>query len=109
MTELNVEQFFQFIPTAFQPEKSEGIDALVQFDLKDKEVRSWTVEIKDKQCKVREGAQPNPTVTLTANTQDCIRIFTGKLDPATAFMQGRIKVGGNMPFAMKLLNLFKLG
>ncbi len=109
MTELNVEQFFKYIPTAFQAEKADGVDATVQFDLKDKEVKSWTMKIKDKKCNVVEGVQPNPTVVLTAKEQDCIQIFTGKLDPTMAFMQGRIKLTGNLQFAMKLMGMFKLG
>ncbi len=109
MAELNVEQFFQYIPTAFIPEKAAGVEGSVQFDLKDTVVKSWTLKIKDKKVDVVEGVEPNPTVTLSATPQDCIQIFTGKLDPTTAFMQGRIKISGNMAFAMKLMGMFKMG
>lgn len=109
MADLNVEQFFKYIPSAFQADKAAGVDARVQFDLKDgDQTRNWTMTIKDMKCDVVEGAATDPTVTLSAKTEDCIQMFTGKLDPTKAFMQGRIKLKGNLGQAMKLLNIFKL-
>jgi putative sterol carrier protein len=41
-------------------------------------------------------------VTLTADADTFRRILSGDLDPTSAFMQGRLKVEGDMGAAMRL-------
>ena len=53
------------------------------------------------------GGIENPTTTVTADAGDFLNIATGKLDPTMAFMTGKIKVGGNMGYAMKLQTILK--
>jgi putative sterol carrier protein len=48
-----------------------------------------------------EGAE----VTLIATYDDSVRILLGELDASAAFMQGRVKVTGNMAKVMALLPL----
>ncbi len=48
-------------------------------------------------------ASDTPTdVTLTADAETFRQILDGALDPTAAFMQGRLKVDGDMSAAMKL-------
>ena len=48
-------------------------------------------------------ASDTPTdVTLTADAETFRQILDGDLDPTAAFMQGRLKVDGDMAAAMKL-------
>ena len=57
---------------------------------------------------VAEGIpQVKPTMTLTADSSDYIKIFTGELDGMQAFMQGKIKLAGDLNLAMKLMQMFK--
>jgi putative sterol carrier protein len=46
-----------------------------------------------------EGAE----VTLTNSYEDAVQVLQGELDASAAFMQGRIKVTGNMAKMMALL------
>ncbi len=50
---------------------------------------------------VRE-AEGDAEVTLTASADDFRALLEGRLNPATAFMTGRLKVDGPMPAAMRL-------
>jgi putative sterol carrier protein len=45
---------------------------------------------------------------LTANSDDYVKIFTGELDGMKAFMEGKIKLGGDLNLAMKLMQMFKI-
>jgi predicted lipid carrier protein YhbT len=47
-------------------------------------------------------------VHLTADSSDYVKIFTGELDGMQAFMQGKIKLAGDLNLAMKLTQMFKI-
>jgi predicted lipid carrier protein YhbT len=51
------------------------------------------------------GEMPDPEVTLTQSYEDALKIQKGELDANAAFMQGRVKVTGNMAKLMALLPL----
>jgi putative sterol carrier protein len=46
-------------------------------------------------------------LTITADTADILGVAEGKLDPAKAFMMGKVKVKGDLTEATKLIQLFK--
>jgi len=49
------------------------------------------------------GELPDAEVTLTESYEDAMRIQKGELDANAAFMQGRVKVTGNMAKLMAML------
>jgi putative sterol carrier protein len=96
------------MPSAFLPEKAAGLEAVVQFKFTGAEAGDWYVTIKDGGCVVSQGAYPNPKLTLTADSGDIVKIFSGTMDGMQAFMQGKLRLTGDMGLAMKLMTLFKL-
>jgi alkyl sulfatase BDS1-like metallo-beta-lactamase superfamily hydrolase len=64
----------------------------------------WVLENgKLKESKL--GEMEDPEVTLTQSYEDAMKIQKGELDANAAFMQGRVKVTGNMAKLMSLLPL----
>jgi SCP-2 sterol transfer family len=51
------------------------------------------------------GERPGADFTVTSTWDDAVQILSGDLDPNVAFMQGRMKVAGNMAKLMALLPL----
>ncbi|MDQ1402513.1 MAG: hypothetical protein QOG03_829 [Actinomycetota bacterium] len=51
------------------------------------------------------GEMSDPQVTLTQSYDDAVKIQKGELDANAAFMQGRVKVTGDMAKLMSLLPL----
>jgi hypothetical protein len=49
------------------------------------------------------GKLDEPDITLTLSYEDSVKIQQGDLDANAAFMQGRLKVAGNMGTFMRLL------
>ena len=54
---------------------------------------------------VAEGTHDNPNVTITVSAEDFVAIKTGELNGQMAFMQGKLKIAGDMGLAMKLQKL----
>jgi putative sterol carrier protein len=106
MTEYTIQDLMDNLPGAFLADKAEGVDATVLFNLTGPKGGEWVVTIQNQHCTVEKGTISNPKLTLTADAQDCLDIFSGKLDGMKAFMQGKLKVSGNFGLAMKLVGLF---
>lgn len=54
---------------------------------------------------VESGEIENPDVSVTTTWADAVAIQQGTLDPNVAFMQGKLKIGGNMNAILQLLPL----
>ena len=105
---LTVAELMEKMPGAFIPEKAQGVDAIIQFQFTGAEAGEWNATIKDGKVDVAQGAHPTPKMTLTADSADYVKIFTGELDGMQAFMQGKIKLAGDLNLAMKLMQMFKI-
>ena len=64
----------------------------------------WVVE-DGKLLESTLGEDPDAEFTLTLTYEDSVKIQKGELGANAAFMQGRMKVGGNMGKLMSLLPL----
>ena len=51
------------------------------------------------------GELPDPDFTMTLSYADSVAVQMGELDPNAGFMQGRMKVTGNMGKLMQLMPL----
>ncbi len=106
MSDLAVRDFMLGMVTSFCPDKAAGLKAVIQYKFTGEQSGNWMVDIHDQQCSVEEGVAPKPNLTISANALDYMDIMTGKKDGAKAFMQGKLKVTGDMGLAMKLQTLF---
>ena len=98
----------QLLPRAFQADKAGGISAVVCVHITGANPQDWTLTIKDKQCALTEGTPLNPRVTLTADENVVMNIFSGKMNGVRAFMMGKLKVSGDMYLAQQLVDLFNM-
>jgi putative sterol carrier protein len=108
MTDISVEQLIQNHEKAFQPDKAAGIDAIIQYHLTGDEGGDWIIALKDGVCKVTPGIAENPKMALTADAEEFRDILLGKMDGMAAFMQGKLKLTGDLNLAMKLTSMFKM-
>ena len=108
MPDLSISEFMTRMAAALVPEKAAGIDAAIQLKLTGAQAAEWVATIKDAKCTVSQGTAPAPKLTVSADSADFIKIFSGQMDGMQAFMQGKLKVTGDMSLAMKLMGLFKM-
>ncbi|MGA3351940.1 MAG: SCP2 sterol-binding domain-containing protein [Acidimicrobiales bacterium] len=88
-----------------QPERP-GASAGLQYVITggpEGDIRYYWVLENGKLLESKLGELDDAEVTLTQNYEDAIRIQKGELDANAAFMQGRVKVTGNMAKLLALL------
>jgi putative sterol carrier protein len=64
----------------------------------------WVLE-NGKLLESKLGELPDADFTMTLTYEDSVKVQKGELDPNAAFMQGRMKVTGNMGKLMTLMPL----
>ena len=109
MAEITMDTLMNRMPMAFIPDKAKDVNAVVQYHLTGAEGGDWIVTIQDGECTVTEGVAEKPDMTLTADSEDYKQVILGKSNAMTAFMQGKLKLAGDLNLAMKLPNYFKMG
>jgi len=109
MSDISVKQLILNHEKAFMPDKAAGVEAVVQYHLTGDEGGDWIINIKEGKCTVTEGIAEKPTMTLTADANDFKDVLTGKANGMQYFMQGKLKLAGDLNLAMKLTSFFKMG
>ena len=108
MTDITIQQMMEHMPEAFMPDRAVGLNAIVQCRFTGAEAGDWIITIRDGKCTVESGIAPKAQLTLTMNSQDYKDLALGKLNGMTAYMQGKIKMTGDISLAMKFTSLFKV-
>jgi putative sterol carrier protein len=87
------------------PSKVAGINAVILFDLSGEGGGKWTLKLADGKIGLEEGETDSPAMTLSMSAQDFVTMTNGDLNPMAAFMQGKIRITGDMSLAMRLQNI----
>jgi myo-inositol catabolism protein IolH len=89
----------------FKPETSAGMDGIIQYCFTGKKGGDWIIRILDQKITSEKGIAKNPDVTVIIDVQDYLDISNGLLDTTKAFMQGKIRIKGDMNILMKMQTL----
>lgn len=90
-----------------QPERP-GASATIQYVVTagpDGDVKYYWVLENGKLLESQLGDIAEPEITMALSYDDSVSVQQGELDPNAAFMQGRMKVSGNMGKLMQLMPL----
>lgn len=106
--QMTPDQIVEAMPQYLVAEKAGTTKATILFDLSGDGAGKWWVKIHEGKAESGKGEPPEtPNVTLMADAGDWVKIMTGKMDPTTSFMQGKLKIKGDMGLAIKMQTLFK--
>ena len=103
---LTIAEVMRAMPAAFVPEKAAGVTARVQFDFTSDGGGQYALNIHDGVCDLIEGVAPDARTTVIAAAADYLDIAEGRLEAMKAFVGGKLKLKGDMMFAMKFLQMF---
>ncbi len=105
---ISVKQLIYNHEKAFRPDVAEGVDAVIQYKMTGEESGDYIVTIRDGKCSVVEGLAEAPSMTLTADGSDFRDVLLGAANGMQYFMQGKLKLAGDLNLAMKLTTFFKM-
>jgi putative sterol carrier protein len=88
-----------------QPDLQKRISAVFRFDLSGPTGGSWIVDFRPATAGVRQTDEPGQCAAHMTDA-DFMALIGRELDPAMAFMSGRIKVTGDMLLVMRLAKMF---
>ena len=100
---MTVEEVFAKIPekVAENREQFEGIAGNFRFVVGEE---AWCVKLPE--GTVEKGCDAGD-VTVTLSPENFLALVSGKLNPVTAYMMGKIRVSGRMDLAMQLASVLK--
>lgn len=101
----SVREVFEEIPRHFDADAWGSQNATIQFNITGDDGGTWKAVIDNGTISVEEGAAASPDMTMTTSGEDMLAIVNGDLNAVSAFMQGRIRIDGDMGLAMKLQTL----
>lgn len=98
---------FDGMQQAFIPEKAAGVTSEIQYDIKaDGETKQWTVAFDDGKCRTQRGPSSDPRLTLELDIVDFVRLVLGQVEGPQLFMTGKLRLKGDMMFAMQMQSYF---
>ncbi len=99
------EEYLNSLP--LDASKLAGVDKEAQFVITGDHAGEYALVIKDGKITWSKGKAKNPAVTVTTTEQVWLDVSTRKLDPATAFKDGKFKAEGDgVPFFIEIISAF---
>ncbi len=105
MAVTSIKEVFEKMPGRLQGLPAD-LNAVIQFELGGEGGGQYYLAVANGAGAVTEGTAASPNMTLSAAAVDFLRLVNGELNPMAAFMQGAIRVKGDVSLAMKLQSLF---
>jgi putative sterol carrier protein len=97
--------FFEGLESRADAAKLAGIDQSYRFEIEGEGV--WSVRIHDGTVAVTEGGTENGAdATIRTSSEVFERLISGRQNPTTAYMSGKVKVDGDLGAVLKLQRLF---
>ena len=93
---------------SFNPNKAKGVSAVIQLNILGDGGGHYVVKIADQKMDYAEGTDEAANTSIDVKADDWLKIMTGRLDPAVAFMSGKLKIGGDLGLMMRFQQMFAM-
>jgi putative sterol carrier protein len=96
----NVKTIIDDLASKLTPEAKEKLNAVIGLEL---DSVAYTVDARKDGAPSSHGLEPR--FSMAASSDDYVKITKGELNPMMAAMTGKLKVSGDIGFAMQLSSL----
>lgn len=92
---LQVKDFFETQHMRFIPEKAEGVNAHISYNITGEGGGEWSLVVSNGKCEIRQGGDPSAKTHARMTSKTYLKLAMGKLDGRVGFMLGQIKIKGD--------------
>jgi putative sterol carrier protein len=103
---MSVKPIFAAMPLSLNKEAAKTANVVYQFNLAGEGGGEFTVTIRHGECTVEEGTAATPDVTISAAAADYLNIVTGTYPFGLAYINGRLKVEGDLRLVVRMGSYF---
>jgi putative sterol carrier protein len=103
---MSVKPIFEAMPLSLNKDAAKEANTVYQFNLSGDGGGQFAVTIKHGDCTVEEGTVAAPDVTISAVAADYLNIVTGAYPFGLAFINGRLKVEGDLRLLIRMGKYF---
>ena len=103
------EQSVDGLQRVFSPEGAGSLNAVVQFTLTGDDGVEFFASIRERALGLERGRATSSKVTMRMDAHEFLDLLSGRLSASDAWLSGKLKVGGNLIYAMRLAPVFKFG
>ncbi|NOT53137.1 MAG: SCP2 sterol-binding domain-containing protein [Deltaproteobacteria bacterium] len=103
---ISVKPIFEAMPLSLNKDVAKEANTVYQFNLSGDGGGQFAVTIKHGECTVEEGTVAAPDVTISAVATDYLNIVTGAYPFGLAFINGRLKVEGDLRLLIRMGKYF---
>jgi len=93
----HIKKFLKANPDLMRPDSG-----LFQFDVTGDVPTSWRIDLNASPASIRKGKAKDPDATLTVKDEHLVKLGMGKMSMQAAFIQGRLKLDGDLNKAMAI-------
>jgi alkanesulfonate monooxygenase SsuD/methylene tetrahydromethanopterin reductase-like flavin-dependent oxidoreductase (luciferase family)/putative sterol carrier protein len=99
---------FSAMEDAYAPEKANGFDGELQYDLRRSsgDIVRWAIRLTPAQASARPGPAADPALIVKLALADFLRMAGRDLDPGKALLTGRLDLEGDFALAQRLGEMF---
>jgi putative sterol carrier protein len=106
-----LDEIFRRMEEHFDADKAAGIDAVIHWRITDRAdggADEYEIVIRNGACKATSTPTETARVTFTTGAVQFLKLVTGNVSGPELFMQGGLKVEGDLVFAAQIAGLFKV-
>lgn len=104
----SAKRFLTLLPQAYDPSRSKGLEASIQFEFTGAQPENWYLKISDDTCELIEGSIEAPTISVQVDPKIFMDIQDGKMMANMAVSRSKMRLSGDLNLAFQLVNYFKL-
>lgn len=104
--DLRPAHIFAGMPYALRPERARGVRAVYLFEIEGEGAQSWTLRVADGACETAAGRPDRYDVRIACDAGTFLDLATGVVRPGEAFVDGRLRVSGDLALAMRVSKMF---
>jgi putative sterol carrier protein len=103
---MSVKPIFDAMPLGINKDAAKDANTVYQFNLSGDGGGQFAVRIKNGDCTVEEGTATAPDVTIYAVATEYMNIVSGAYPFGLAFINGRLKVEGDLRLLIRMGKYF---